>query len=234
MVIELVEDVVVRAERHAALGDPTRLRIVDALAIGDRSPGQLGEELSIASNLLAHHLKVLQTAHLVVRVHSESDRRRTYVRLRYGAWGALATSWPHRLETKRVLFVCTANSARSQLAQALWREVSDVPATSAGTYPSDRVHSGALSVARRHGLTLAGHRPRALAEQLDGEDLIVTVCDSAAEELATLLPIHWSIPDPVRVGTSRAFEAAYDELVERVSILSAHVSSSTGGRLETA
>ena len=71
-----------RARLHAALGDPVRLAIVDRLAVADASPGNLGASLSLASNLLAHHLGVLDDAGVIRRVRSEGDRRRSYVTLR--------------------------------------------------------------------------------------------------------------------------------------------------------
>ena len=70
-----------RARIHAALGDPARLAIVDTLVAGDAAPGELGAALDMPTNLVAHHLKVLEDAGLVVRTRSEGDRRRTYVRL---------------------------------------------------------------------------------------------------------------------------------------------------------
>lgn len=97
---------------------------------------------------------------------------------------------------RRVLFVCTRNSARSQLAAALWRQASDIPAASAGTHPAERIAQGAIDVARRYGLDLAGLAPRLLEEVAREEDLLVTVCDNAHEELPGLRGIHWSVPDP--------------------------------------
>ena len=70
-----------RAAVHAALGDPARLRIVDMLLLGDLSPSELAAQLQMPSNLLAHHLKVLENAGVVSRHRSEGDRRRTYLRL---------------------------------------------------------------------------------------------------------------------------------------------------------
>src|SRR5580704_1266464 len=115
-----------RAAVHAALADPARLRITDVLGAGDASPSELAGMLAMASNLLAHHLRVLEEAGLVTRHRSEGDRRRTYLRLVPGALDALAGG-PQRA-ARRVLFVCTANSARSHLAAALWRQASRVPA----------------------------------------------------------------------------------------------------------
>ena len=80
------------------------------------------------SNLLAHHLAVLEQAGLVSRRRSEGDRRRTYLRLVPGAFDPLVR--PLSRTARRVLFVCTANSARSHLAAALWRRASEIPAAS--------------------------------------------------------------------------------------------------------
>jgi DNA-binding transcriptional ArsR family regulator len=72
-----------RARVHSALGEPARLAIVDRLVPGDAAPGELSQEMGIATNLLAHHLRVLEDAGLINRVRSEGDRRRSYVRLRW-------------------------------------------------------------------------------------------------------------------------------------------------------
>src|ERR1700712_1300811 len=143
---------VTRARVHAALGDPARLAIVDALTLGDASPGEIGAALGLPTNLVAHHVKVLQDAGLVVRTRSEGDRRRTYLRLDPRV---LASLTPPPLNAgERVVFVCTHNSARSQLAAALWRERVGGAVASAGTRPAARVHSRAVAVAHRHGLAL--------------------------------------------------------------------------------
>src|ERR1700756_5277700 len=135
---ELMAELERRAAVHAALADPARLAITDALADGDASPSELAELLAMPSNLLAHHLRVLEATGLVTRHRSEGDRRRTYLRLVPGVVDAL-TGPPGRV-ARRVLFVCTANSARSHLAAALWRRASAVPAVSAGTRPAARIH----------------------------------------------------------------------------------------------
>ena len=75
-------DVEQRASFHAALGDPARLTIVDSLFLTDLSPGDLARRLGLPSNLLAHHLRVLESAGIVERRRSEGDGRRSYVRLR--------------------------------------------------------------------------------------------------------------------------------------------------------
>src|SRR6478672_4946156 len=70
-----------RAAVHMALGEPVRLAIVDRLGPGDASPGELADAVGLGSNLLAHHLKVLEVARVIRRVRSEGDRRRSYVQL---------------------------------------------------------------------------------------------------------------------------------------------------------
>lgn len=153
-----------RADLHAALGERVRLTMVDALALGDLSPGELADLTGLRTNLLAFHLRVLEEAGLIRRVRSEGDRRRSYVQVRWDdplVAGLIPT--PPGRPTPRVAFVCTANSARSQLAAAVWGRVSDVPATCAGTHPAASVHPGAVAVARRHGLRLARARTRDVA-----------------------------------------------------------------------
>jgi protein-tyrosine-phosphatase len=204
-----------RAAVHAALADPARLAITDALADGDASPSELAGLTAMPSNLVAHHLKVLEEAGLVTRHRSEGDRRRTYLRLVPGALDNLAGA-PGR-SARRVVFVCTANSARSHLAAALWRRASAVPAASAGTRPADRIDPGAVDAAGRRQLRLPRLRPRHLADVLHVGDLIVTVCDLAHEEIGGLAAVHWSVPDPVPAGDPGSFDAALEELDRRVA-----------------
>jgi ArsR family transcriptional regulator, arsenate/arsenite/antimonite-responsive transcriptional repressor / arsenate reductase (thioredoxin) len=215
-----------RAAIFAALGEPVRLALVDRLAPGDGSPGQLAADLGLASNLLAHHLGVLEGAGVIRRVRSEGDRRRSYIQLRLDnptVWTAVLTgriqAAPPEVAT-RLVFVCTANSARSQLAAATWSHLSSIPATSAGTHPGRRIHRGAIEVARRHGLRLHGRHPIGVEKVLRSGDLVVAVCDNAHEELShTITRLHWSVPDPVRIGTEAAFEDAYADISRRVQHL---------------
>lgn len=212
-----------RAARHGALADPLRLRIVDALAVSDASPAELEAAMGVRSNLLAHHLNLLEAVGIVSRHRSEADRRRTYIHLERAALeGLTPVSVVH---AKRVVFVCTGNSARSQLAAALWTTLSDVPVTSGGTHPAPSVASGAVAAAQRHGLALVAAVPQSLAGILRADDLVVTVCDSAHEELRAPGALHWSVPDPVPAGTDAAFDAAFADLAERIGDLAPHVQS---------
>ena len=211
-----------RAAVFAALGEPVRLALVDRLVSGDASPGELAADLDLSSNLLAHHLRVLEEAGIIRRVRSEGDRRRSYVQLRLDhptVWAAAVSGrMPQNLPTvPRVVFVCTANTARSQLAAATWNQLGLIPAASAGTHPGPRIHPRAVAVADRHGLRIEPDRPAPLDDVVRDDDLIVAVCDNAHEELGHALPrLHWSIPDPVPLDTDAAFERAYTDINRRV------------------
>jgi len=226
-----------RAAVHAALGEPVRLAIVDLLGPGDVSPGELADAVGLGSNLLAHHLKVLQDAGVIRRVRSEGDRRRSYVQLcldepvvRAAARAGLISRLAPTGGVPRVVFVCTANSARSQLAAARWNAISPVPAASAGTHPAARLHPRAVAAGRRHGLRLGRVKPAGIGQVLRDGDLVVAVCDNVHEELDPgQSRLHWSIPDPVRVDTDEAFETAYADITRRVERLAAAVTDPADG-----
>lgn len=213
-----VVDLADRARRFAALGDPIRLAIVDDLAASDRSPGELGRRHDLSSNLLAHHLAVLERAGLIERAVSSGDARRRYVRLDHEALRHLGVGVA--APAGAVLFVCTHNSARSQLAAALWSRTAGAAALSAGTHPAERVHNGAVAAAARAGLDLSGARPRHLDEVHVTPALVVTVCDRAHEELAPEPQWwHWSIPDPVDDPSTESFDHTVARLQARIETL---------------
>ena len=189
--------------------------MVDELAVSDRSPVELRRLVGIESNLLAHHLDVLEGVGLIERSRSSGDGRRRYVHLLRDRFNSLVPGRP--VDIGPALFVCSANSARSQLAAALWRDLTGAPADSAGTHPAKRVHPGAIAAAERAGLDLSDAEPRQLAPDVALPPLVITVCDRAHEEVAGDGSWwHWSIPDPVPVGTKAAFDAALRELRERI------------------
>lgn len=185
----------------------------------------VGATLNVPSNLLAHHLNVLADAGLISRRRSEGDRRRHYLTLTRDHLAADHTGTaallrvPRRTTPQRVLFVCTANTARSHLAAALWRQASHIAAASAGTHPGTEINPRARAAAERHGITLPKARPRALDLQRRSGDLLITVCDRAHEELGDRGWAHWSIPDPVTQGTNRAFDTALEQISTRVQAL---------------
>src|SRR5260370_5997036 len=104
MTAERTSDLVRRAAIHAALADAARLLITDTLLAGDAAPSELALMLAMPSNLLAHHLHVLEQAGVITRRRSEGDRRRNYLQLIPGALDGLTAS-PARA-ARRVRFVC--------------------------------------------------------------------------------------------------------------------------------
>ena len=139
---------------------------------------------------------------------------------------------------KRVLILCTANSARSQMAEALLRAFGgeSVEVFSAGTNPST-VRSEAIAVMSEIGIDLAGHRSKHVRE-FDGQhfDYVITVCDNA-NETCPIFPdtterMHWSFPDPAAIeGTESerllAFRRVRDALGESFRDLACRLDSTT-------
>lgn len=204
-----------RAMRHAALGEPIRLAIVEELVVSDRSPKELASLLGIGTNLVAHHLDVLEHAGLLTRSLSAGDGRRKYVHLVRHHLPVLTAA--DRAVGREVVFLCTHNSARSQLAAALWTKRTGRPATSAGTHPAAHVHPGAVVAARRAGFSLANAAPK-MVGKIPRAAQVVTVCDLVHEELDAAPDWwHWSIPDPTASGRAADFDAVVAELNARIS-----------------
>jgi arsenate reductase len=136
---------------------------------------------------------------------------------------------------KNALFLCTGNSARSILAEALMNHLGAgrVRAFSAGSLPKGEVHPLALETLAAHGLPSAGFRSKSWNEFSGAEaptmDYIFTVCDNAAKEVCPIWPghpatAHWSLPDPAAAGGSiedqrQAFDATYRDLERRIRAL---------------
>lgn len=131
----------------------------------------------------------------------------------------------------RVLFLCTHNSARSQIAEALLsvRRHSGLVAASAGTEPADRVHPMAVEELARRGIDWSAARPKSI-DDVAGEtwDVVITVCDRAKESCPTFrgepVTAHWGIPDPGQVegdedARRRAFSDAVLMLGRRIDLL---------------
>jgi protein-tyrosine-phosphatase/DNA-binding transcriptional ArsR family regulator len=216
--VDDARDVEQRVKVHAALSEPSRLAIIDDLAVSDRSPLELQARHEIPSNLLAHHLDVLEAAGLIERSRSSGDGRRRYVHLRPGGLDQLRLR--PTVKAQSALFVCTANSARSQLAAALWQEVTGARAISAGTHPAAQVHPGAVAAAHRAGVDLTSARPTSLDEIRKRPALTITVCDRAHEEINPDPDwLHWSILDPVAIGSTAAFDVTVVELRRRIGEL---------------
>ena len=130
-----------------------------------------------------------------------------------------------------LLVLCTGNSARSILAEALWSSLSQgsVAAYSAGSKPSDAPNPYALGTLARHGLPVEGLRSKSWlefeAQDAPQMDVVITVCDSAASEPCPIWPgapvrVHWGLPDPASLPpgpeAEAAFEATYQALKARI------------------
>ena len=215
-------DIAARTRVHAALADPHRLGMVDALALGDLTPRELGALVQAPPNLVAHHLRVLDAAGLTERRASAGDRRRRYVVLRTAPLADLLPA-PRLAAPERILFVCTHNSARSQFAAEWWRSRTGRPADSAGADPAPHVHPLAVRAARRLGVDIGRATPRGLDAVRDTPDLVVSVCDRAREgDIPLEAPrLHWSVPDPSADGREAAFLEAFREIGRRLTGLSA-------------
>lgn len=119
---------------------------------------------------------------------------------------------------KKVLFLCTGNSCRSQMAEAIVnaRMGGEWKAVSAGTKPAGFVHPKALAALAEIGIQHEGRSK--LADEFKGQDfdLVVTVCDSAAEECPVWLgkgrKIHHSFPDPALTDDMNDFRAVRDQI----------------------
>lgn len=199
----------------AALGDPHRLAIVDALGLTDLTPSDLAAVTGMPSNLLAHHLRLLADAGVVITSRSEGDGRRRYVTLVPETLEGIARR--DSTMTGTVAFVCTHNSARSQFAAARFEQLTGESAASAGTQPAPSVHPAAVEAAAFYGLDLSARVPRHY-DTLDPCDVVISVCDRALE--FGLPPhrhhFHWSIPDPTLATDSEAFAASFAEIDRRL------------------
>lgn len=130
---------------------------------------------------------------------------------------------------REVLVLCTGNSCRSVMAEALINQVGQehYHAESAGSTPAGYVHPEAIATLQRHGIDPGTPRSKSWDEFRDRPfDLVITVCDRAANEHCPLFPgsyrkLHWSIPDPAEArgeaaAISAAFDAAFALLQQRI------------------
>lgn len=130
----------------------------------------------------------------------------------------------------RVLVLCTGNSARSQIAEALLahRGAGRIVAASAGSRPAARVNPWAVEVLAAHGIAWEGRHPKSI-DDVSGEryDLVITVCDNAREACpffpGTRAQVHWGLPDPAEetepAAARHAFAETYAAVGRRVDAL---------------
>lgn len=228
---------------------PVRWRLLSELAQSDLRVGELCGLVGRRQSLVSYHLARLRAEGLVSRRRSSADGRDSYYLLDLArcrellaAGGAAlhpglrltpAASLRPRTSGRRrtrVLFSCTGNSARSQIAEALAEKLGGecVQAFSAGSHPKP-LHPNAVRVMREHGIDLSGRSSKPLS-QFAGQpfDYVVTLCDRV-REVCPEFPgrpdlIHWSVPDPAREGDSdeetyAAFQRTADEVATRIPFL---------------
>jgi ArsR family transcriptional regulator, arsenate/arsenite/antimonite-responsive transcriptional repressor / arsenate reductase (thioredoxin) len=229
-------------------GHPLRWRLLSELARSDRRVGELCALAGRRQSLVSYHLRQLRDGGLVSMRRSAADGRDTYYVLELARCGELlsragvslhpALAPTARLRAgrepgstpARVLFLCTGNSARSQIAEALAEQLSNgaVSAASAGSHPKP-LHPNALRVMRARGIDLTGRRSKHLGEfAAQRFDHVISLCDRV-REVCPEFPggpelIHWSIPDPAREPGSNdetlpAFERTATELCTRIRFL---------------
>jgi len=230
---------------------PIRWSLLIRLARSDYRVQDLVEYLKLPQNLVSYHLRQLRSGWLVTERKSSADERSVYYRLDLEQFhlfymdageqlhpaitGARTAPDNEKIGSStpslRILFLCTENSARSQMAEALMRHLSHgtIAAYSAGNRPAQQVHPLAQRVMQRMGIDISQAIPRH-CETFFREhfDAIVTVCDRV-RELCPLFPndperIHWSFPDPAQVeGTEEvqyaAFEQTARQLTTRIRLL---------------
>jgi protein-tyrosine-phosphatase/DNA-binding transcriptional ArsR family regulator len=241
------------------LGNDVRWRLLVALAPSDRKVNELVEAVGHPPNLVSYHLGQLRAARVVGERRSAADARDVYysldlgrlqaalercaVTIHPGLWPGsrhLAADSAHLAhEPTRVLFLCTHNSARSQLAEAILRhEGGDgVAVSSAGSEPS-RVHRLALRTLAELGIDGTGLHAKSLGS-FTGErfDHVITLCDIVRETCPSWPgepeQLHWSLTDPSLADASEeeallAFRATAADIARRVRYFLAHTAGTRG------
>ncbi len=230
---------------------PVRWRLLGELARSDRRVGELCGLLGRPQSLVSYHLGRLRSERVVHRRRSTADGRDSYyvldlvrcgellaqggaalhpaLRLSAGATGGGARA-RSRGRPVRVLFLCTGNSARSQIAEALAQQLGDgwIEARSAGSHPKP-VHPNAVRVMRERGVDLSGRRSKPIGAFSSRRfDFVVSLCDRVREVCPEFrgapVVLHWSIPDPASSGgdeeeTYPAFRRVAAELETRIRFL---------------
>lgn len=231
------------------LAHDLRWRLLIALAHSDYRVQELVSQLDQPANLVSYHLRKLREQHLVSERRSTADGRDVFYTLDLGRMNQLylatgeaihpalhQTEPPPQIQTDknlkppfRVLFLCTHNSARSQMAEGILRHHggSRVEVFSAGNEPG-QVKPEAIQTMAAMGIDISQQRSKHLDEFIGQSfDYIITVCDRA-NETCPIFPgdpkrIHWSFPDPTAVAEpqerARAFQQVAQELTRRINYL---------------
>jgi protein-tyrosine-phosphatase/DNA-binding transcriptional ArsR family regulator len=233
-------------------GHPVRWTLVRELAQSDRRVRELTAALRLPQSLVSYHLRELRAAGIVAARRSNADGRDAYYRLDLSRCGdlldeagaalhpglALRPSAARPVPPQQVLFLCTGNSARSQMAEALAEQLSDgaVDAASAGSHPKP-LHPAAVRVMAARGIDIS-KRPSKHLDTLLGRrfDQVISLCDRV-REVCPEFPgrphtMHWSIADPAAEPPAdgdpdAAFERTAQELETRIRFLLQQMSHDT-------
>ena len=230
------------------LSDPLRWQLVMELGRSDRRVGELVQLVSKPQNLVSYHLAELRRAGIVSARRSSADGRDVYYRAdlfacrdRLGDAGrslhpalSFAPTAPDatapRRARPRLLFLCTGNSARSQIAEALveHRSAGAVEARSAGSHPKP-LHPNAVRVMAERGVDIADRPTKSLTRFARSRfDRVITLCDKVREICPEFpgapVAAHWSIADPAAAGgtdeaTYAVFQDVADDIDGRVALL---------------
>jgi protein-tyrosine-phosphatase len=238
------------------VADPHRWRLLAELARSDRRVGELTELIGQPQNLVSYHLGKLRAAGVVRSRRSSADGRDVYYAadlprcqgLLAAAGGELhpglqlvppppaAARRSRAGGAGRVLFLCTGNSARSQIAEALLIERSGhaLEARSAGSHPKP-LHPQAVRVMAERGIDISANATKPLGRFARTRfDRVVTLCDKVREVCPEFpgpaTAVHWSIPDPAAEADASAFERVAEELETRVGLLIAELSAQPAER----
>ena len=219
------------------LGEPVRWQIVQVLAEGDLMIQEIARRLDQPLNLLSYHLRSLRAAGLIAERRSSLDGRATYCSLNVSRLTELTAAAGQallpvailrdgsRAKALRVLFLCTHNAARSQMAEGLLRDAVQGRwlVASAGSHPSG-VHPLAIDTLARRGIDIRGQSskdPSALEHR--EYDIVISLCDRVRAEHITFpnrpRRIHWSLPDPLAAAPraqGQAFRQTADRLAQRI------------------
>lgn len=220
------------------LANDLRWTLLKLLVAGDHRVQELAELMAQPMNLVSYHLKKLRDEGMVQVRRSEADARDIYyslnldhLREQYQAAGRALhpaffteTSAPPITPGGpiRVLFVCTHNSARSQMAEGLMCRLAGgrVEAHSAGSHPSG-IHPDTITTMARMGIDIGGQRAKHLsAFEAQPFDYVITVCDRAREVCPTFpgegQQIHWGFPDPTAIDDPEERLAAFEDIARRL------------------
>jgi ArsR family transcriptional regulator, arsenate/arsenite/antimonite-responsive transcriptional repressor / arsenate reductase (thioredoxin) len=224
-------------------GHPLRWRLLAELARSDRQVGELTRLTGRRQSLVSYHLARLRADGLVAARRSSADARQAFYSLDLSRCGELLAASGEALHpglrlsplprtrqappSARVLFLCTGNSARSQMAEALADRLG-IEARSAGSRPKP-LHPNAVRVMLERGIDLRGRRSKHVDELAATPfGYVVTLCDRVREVCPELpsapVRIHWSMADPAAEGpddeaTYPAFERTASQLEARIPFL---------------